>query len=295
MKHNRKVIYSAGFLFSVSTALMLYINSSFLSSFVNQKLMGLVFALASVFSIIGLLIAPSIFKKIGGYKFLLLVIALDALSILIFAFSKSAWVAIPAFVAGFALNILIVFSLDELLKIFSKGPTTGSTRGIYLAICHLALILAQLASGTVLGYFSFKEVYLMACGIMLVFFLFSSFTLKNIPDPKYDNLKALQYIKAFFKNRNLLRAYGINFLLQFFYAWMIIYTPIYLHAHLGFSWREIGIIFAIMLLPFIVIPFHVGKYGDKVGERKMLMLGFTIITLSTLSLFFITSTGASAV
>lgn len=287
MKHDRKIIYLAGFLFSISIALTLYINSSFLSSFVSKELMGLTFAFGSIISILALLVAPQIFRKIGGYKFLLLVIALDALSILLFAFSKNAWSAVPLFILGFAFNTLIVFSLDELLKIFSKDSATGRIRGIYLTVVHLAFIASQLALGTILEYFSFRIIYIIAFSVMMLFFLFSFFSLKNIPDPKYDNIRALQYIKEFFKNRNLSRAYGISFLLQFFYCWMIIYTPIYLYAHLGFAWKEIGIIFAIMLVPFIIIPVHLGKYADKIGERKILIFGFTVATLATLSLFFI--------
>lgn len=287
MKHSRKIIYLSGFLFSVPIALMIYINSSFLSSFVSKELMGLTFAFGSTVSILALLVAPPIFRKIGGYKFLLWVIVLDSLSILLFALSKNAWSAVIAFVLGFALNTLIVFSLDELLKIFSKDSAIGRTRGIYLAVCHLAFIGSQLASGTILGYFSFKEIYIIAFGVMLLFFAFSFFSLKNIPDPKYDNLKALQFVKKFFRNRNLFRAYALNFLLHFFYAWMVIYTPIYLYTHIGLSWKEIGIVFALMLLPFIIIPFHIGKYADKIGERKILMYGFTIATIATLSLFFV--------
>jgi len=75
--------------------------------------------------------------------------------------------------------------------------------------------------------------------------------------------------------------------LQFFYVWMVIYTPIYLYAHLGFSWKEISLIFTVMLLPFVLIQFPLGKYSDKIGEKKMLMFGFLIATLATLSLFFI--------
>lgn len=286
MNHNRKIIYFAGFFFSVPMALLIYINSSFLSSFISKELVGVVFALGSVFSILALLAAPSIFRRIGGYKFLLLVVAFDAISILVCALSENPWVIATAFIVGFALNTLVVFSLDELLKIFSKDSAIGRIRGIYLAVCHMAFVLSQVASGTVLGYFSFREIYFIAFGVMALFFIFSLKKLKNIPDPNYDNMRALQYLKEFFRNINLRRAYGINFLLQFFYCWMVIYTPIYLYNYIGFSWGEIGVIFAVMLLPFILIPFHIGKYGDRVGERKMLMLGFTIAGLSTLYLFF---------
>ncbi|MEK7069415.1 MAG: MFS transporter, partial [Patescibacteria group bacterium] len=149
-------------------------------------------------------------------------------------------------------------------------------------------IISQIASGTILGGFSFRMIYLVSFMIMTLFLFIIFLKLKNIPDPKYDKIQSLKYIKEFFKNKNLFRAYGLTFLLQFFYSWMVIYTPIYLSAHLGFEWKEIGIIFATMLLPFSIIPFNLGKYGDKIGERKILMFGFAIAAFSTLSLFFIT-------
>lgn len=287
MQHNRKTIYLAGFLFYLPIALMIYINSSFLSSFVSEKVVGLTYALGSIFSILALLVSPKIFRKIGGYKFLLMVIGLDALSILLFAFSKNRWSAVIVFIVGTALNTLIVFSLDELLKIFSKDSETGSIRGIYLSVYHLAFIGSQVAFATILGYFSFKSIYIIAFGVMLLFFLLSLFGLKKIPDPNYDKIKSLKYVSNFFKNKNLFRAYAINFLLQFFYCWMIIYTPIYLYVHLGFSWKEIGVIFAVMLLPFLIIPFQIGKYADRIGERRILMFGFIVTTIATVSLFFI--------
>jgi MFS family permease len=42
-----------------------------------------------------------------------------------------------------------------------------------------------------------------------------------------------------------------------------------------------------MLLPFVLIEAPLGRYADKIGERKMLMIGFFITSISTISLFFI--------
>ena len=287
MEQNRKIIYLVGFLFSFPIALASYINSSFISSFVGEKFVGLIYILGSLGSILALALAPKIFKKMGGYKFLLSIILLGAFSFLAISLTKNIWGVVLMFILGFSMNTLIVFSLDELLKIFSKNQAIGKIRGIYLIICNLAWILAQLLSGTILGGFSIRAIYLLSFSVMMLFFIMSFLNLKNIPDPDYDKINSFKYIKEFFKNKNLFRVYGLSFLLQLFYCWMVVYTPIYLHAHLGFSWKEIGLMFAIMLLPFSVIPFHLGKYADKIGERKILIFGFIVAALATLSFFFI--------
>ncbi|MFA5791457.1 MAG: MFS transporter [Candidatus Paceibacterota bacterium] len=289
MQYNKKIIYLAGFLFSLSIALMAYINSSFLSSFVDEKLVGIIYSLGSLFLILMLLIIPRIFRKMGGYKFIILITSLNILSILTFVLSKNSWFIILAFILSFTLNTIIIFSLDEFLEIFSKDSKTGRIRGIYLTITSLAWIFSQLilTFGKTKGSFSFENIYLIAFFIMILFFILSLLTFKNVTDPKYDKIKTIKFVGKFFKNKNLFRVYSINFLLQFFYSWMVIYTPIYLSVHIGFDWKQIGMIFSIMLLPFVIFPFQLGKYSDIIGERKMLMLGFTISSLATLSLFFI--------
>jgi MFS family permease len=282
-----KSIFLIGFLFSLQSALTAYINSTFLSSFTDEKSVGIVYALGAVISIVALFIAPEILRRMGGHKFLLLTTGLNILSIFLLTLAKSAFYAVPLFILYFTFSNVLVFSLDELLKIFSQNASTGRVRGIYLTVVNSAWVIAQVFSGRILGGSPFPSIYLIAFFIMVLFFLVSLFGLKNIQDPKYEKTQGLADIKEFFKNKNLARIYKINFLLQLFYVWMIIYTPIYLYSHLGFTWKEIGIIFAIMLLPFVLFQFPLGKYSDKIGEKKMLIFGFIIASFATLSLFFI--------
>lgn len=287
MNYSRKIIYLAGFLFSFATGLALYINSSFIATFIGEKSAGIVFTLASFSSIVAILGAPALFKKIGGYKFLAGAVFLDALTFLLLKFVANTLSMGLIFIVGITLNTLVVFSLDEFLKIFSDKKNVGKTRGIYLTLVSLALILAQVSHATILKNFSFQDTYLLASIMMGVFLILVLFALRNTRDPEYDAVHNLKYLKKFFGNKNLRRAYVAGFLVQFFYAWMVIYTPIYLSAHLGFSWQEIGTIFSIMLLPFLFVPFYAGKLSDKIGERRMLMFGFAVTALFTIFLFYI--------
>ena len=70
---------------------------------------------------------------------------------------------------------------------------------------------------------------------------------------------------------------------------MVIYTPIYLNKNMNFTWDKIGIIFTIMLLPFVLLQLPLGRLSDKIGEKKLLKLGFIIIIISTITLTFINS------
>ena len=288
MKNKLKIIFLIGFLFSFHSALVSYVNSTFLASFLGERNVGLVYTTASIAAILALLLVPKLLKRIGGYKFLLATALLSALSLLFIATNKNAFSVIFVFIFYSALNSLIIFILDEFLEIFSSNGIVGRERGLYLTIINSAWIIAQIFSGRILSNTSFSFLYLIGFSLMFALFIIAFIFLRKIPDPNYKKVPAWGSIKRFFQNKKLSSAYKMNFLLQFFYAWMIIYTPIYLSAHLNFSWTEIGTIFTIMLVPFVLIQFPLGKYSDKFGERKMLMLGFFIISLATTSLFFVT-------
>src|SRR3989344_1587429 len=146
-----KSIFLINFLLSLSVALTAYITSSFLSFFVGEKLVGLIYVLGSALSVVALLAAPKIFGRMGGQKFLLCISSISVFLLILLAFAQSTWVAVLAFTLYFAFNLLIVFSLDEILKIFSQNSEIGKIRGLYFAIGSSAWIVSQLMFFTVLG------------------------------------------------------------------------------------------------------------------------------------------------
>ena len=78
--------------------------------------------------------------------------------------------------------------------------------------------------------------------------------------------------------------------MRFFFALMVIYMPIYLNAHIGFSWSEIGVIFTIMLLPFVLFELPIGRLADaKLNEKGIMIIGFVITAVFTAVLAFISS------
>jgi hypothetical protein len=59
---------------------------------------------------------------------------------------------------------------------------------------------------------------------------------------------------------------------------MVIYTPLYLFKYVGFPWTDIGAIFTIMLIPFLILEFPLGRAADLFfSEKRMLIIGFIIL------------------
>ena len=73
-----------------------------------------------------------------------------------------------------------------------------------------------------------------------------------------------------------------NFIMRIFFSWMVIYMPIYLVSHIGFSWAEFGIMTFIVLIPFALFELPAGKIADRyLGEKELLALGFFIAAVFT--------------
>lgn len=284
MNYNRKIIYLASFLFSLSFALALYINSSFLEIYVGAKNVAFVYITASIVTITGLLQMPKLLTRVGNRRASLTLSLIIFVSLLLLSFGSSAYIILPAFIVFFAATNFLIMSLDIFIEDFSRATSIGKFRGFYLTVINSGLIVSQLISGRIIMKSSYEGIYLLSAFFMVLVSVIFILFLHNFKDPKYKKIPILRTLRIFRRNKNISKIYFINLILKFFYAWMVIYNPIYLHQYLGLSWGDIGFIFSIMLLPFVLLEFPLGKLSDKIGEKKMLSIGFLIIILATLSI-----------
>ena len=87
------------------------------------------------------------------------------------------------------------------------------------------------------------------------------------------------------------KIFSANFLLQFFYVWMVVYVPLYLVNNLGMSWSKIGGLIAVMLAAFVLFDYPLGIIADKKkATRSFLIGGFIIMAATVITIPFITTT-----
>lgn len=303
-------IYLLGFLFAFHVALPTYINSSFLNVYISEKLVGIIYIIASIFTILCFLLIPFVLKKFGNYKTALFLVIFEMIALLGLAFLNSALWLIVLFILNLIAIPLMYFLTDIFLENYSSNQATGKIRGIYLTSVNLAWAISPLVSGLILASNNYSKIYLVSFLFLIPVAIILLTSLSNFKDSKYQATHVWRTIKVIWRDKNLLNIVMANWLLFFFYSWMIIYTPLYLYKNIGFSWAQIGITFSIMLLPFVLFQFMLGRLADKQwGEKELLCLGFIIIALSTgfLSFFhsnniflwaailFITRIGASII
>jgi MFS family permease len=149
--------------------------------------------------------------------------------------------------------------------------------------------VGPLLSIQILEKFDFTGIFILS---LLTHFLIFSFLIIFIRETNHkfrEKETVTELVKKVFKRPNVRKVYYLSFALEFFYALMVIYTPLYL-LEKGFSWEQLGVAFTIMLVPFVLIQYPAGLFADKkTGEKELLFLAFFLMGTSTLMFYFIDS------
>ncbi|MFA7216369.1 MAG: MFS transporter [Candidatus Paceibacterota bacterium] len=284
------VIFICQIFLSFHYYLIIYINSSFLDQFFTETQISSLYIIGSVLSIFVLLNISKLLKKIGNYKTTLYGIALEMISILGLTLSSNPFLIALYFTITQIVNLTILFNLDIFLESLStKEEDTGSIRSIYLTVSNITLVIAPTIASFLIIQDTYWRVYATSFLFIIPLYIFIKRYFKDYKDTTEKHIKIRETIKEYLREKKLYNIFIIYFLLQFFYAFMVVYTPIYLR-NIGFAWSEIGIMFTIMLLPFVIFQIPVGNLADnKYGEKEFMTIGLIIIGLATMSMGFITT------
>jgi MFS family permease len=287
------LVYLVSIIFTFQTLITAYSASTYLEQFIDKGLVGLVFAAAALAAIVLNFIIPSVLQMIGNVKTLLLVMSILIISSLITGAAINPLLTILAFVVYNAIYPQIFFSIDIFIETLSgeSEASTGSRRGLVLAIMSVAAFLSPLAMGYIIGEENnLSAVYYVSAAVGLLFIAVIIAKFRQFLDPPYQIINIRDLITSSIKNKDISTVMIAQFLLQLFFTWAIIYVPLYLFDNLNFSWPEISQIIAAGLLAYIIFEYPIGIIADKkLGEKEMMAVGFMILALSSAAIFYLSS------
>lgn len=289
------VIYIASFLYAFHYTLPLYVASSFMGGFIDERTVGMAYALSSVLTTFFFLNTGRILRVVGNYTLTLTFIVLETVSLLLLAFLHSPlWLVLVFILNQTILNILYL-NLNIFLEAYSSDATTGATRGMFLTILNIAILIAPFIAGMMFSDGEFRSIYLASAAVIAPVFLLIFFGFRGHHDPDYKHLPLWAALRQIAQSKDIQGVFAASFFLNLFYAWMIIYTPLYLYKTLGIPLSQIvGIITPIALIPFVVFQAAMGRIADRsLGEKEMLVGGFLVMAASTAVLAFVSSTSVA--
>lgn len=277
-------IYLLSFLFSLHIALSAYVNSTFLTSIIPEKYVGLLFTIAAAVALLLLSKSSSILEYFGDRRLIIRLLIINMIALVGLIVSVNPYIIALSFILFSATNTLVFLCIDIFIQHFSESKSTGKIRGLYLTVINLAWMISPLIT----SYLITKEggyviIYILSFIAMVVMTIGLLFSVKTFKDSAYKKTPFIDTYRFLMTNKHMFAITMINFTLQFFYAWMVVYMPIYLFKHLGFNWEQIGVMFAFMLSAFVIFAFPIGILIDKFGVKKttLLNIGFFFIVIST--------------
>ncbi len=276
-------ILLASFFFSFHLALVSYLNSSMLGTFFTPKGIGIVFALSSLLSLFYIARAARLIERWGAVRYTAALLGLSAALLLILGFAQHAAVAALAFIPYFAINTLVFYGFDVFLEHFSSPETTGNTRGVFLTCNNIAWVCAPALVGFLEVKYGFGVIYFFAAFATLASLATVFVGERRYQDPKYAHVSLQRIWRVLRTKGNMRGSIVVAGLLQLFYVWMVIYSPLYLTRTLGLSWETVGIILSVMLIPFILFQYPAGRIADKFSsERTLIAIGLLIMGVATM-------------
>lgn len=293
-RNNRSllILYALGFVLAVSTALPAYIQSNFLEGFVTLPTVSLFVILSNFLTAVAIIFFPDWVRRLtNGFltKVVLIAFFVSALWLSMAASTLNALLALILFSVA---SNLIWINMDFLVEGFTRNATTGRTRTIYFTAINAGWTIAPISASYLVAYGGYTLTFLISGFCLIPFFLIFLWQEKKLRDrTQYSREKTESVAAKVWRNKNLRGIFSIAFLLQLFYASAVVYIPVYLHQNLGIDWQSLGVMFSIMLLPFLLFEIPAGIMADKYfGEKGFLLIGFTVLTLSLFS-FYCVNTG----
>ncbi len=291
--------YVLSIIFNFHGLLVAYSNSSYMEGFTSPEVVGLLYTISSALAVFAFLFFTRILHRFGNVRLTLWLALIQTLALIALGFAFGAATTIVAFVIFMIINPLLYLNIDIFSEtlIGSNETGTGSARGLSLALMSLAAALAPFSLALIVGSDDSRLnlVYFVSAAIFSTFIALIVIHFRTFKDPIYERMDVLKTMSGFWRHRNLRNVFLAHFMLQFFFAWTVIYMPLYLATEVGLGWDVIGSIIGVGLLAYAVFEYPIGLLADRhYGEKEMMALGFVILAVTASWISFMAGASIAA-
>lgn len=290
--HPRLTLSISNFFAAGHYFLVLYILTPYLALFLPDEQVGLVIAGGSGLALVSFFFMASLVRQFGARKLALLFGFIQASALAVLALSPGPAIAITLVILTSALPFLIAYQFDLLLEATMQNEgDTGKVRALFLTATNLALIAAPLITGALLADGdAYPRLFLLA-SVAITPFL-TLFLLEKLPTSEPPSMRKIrETCLCIWADPDLRATLVASLVLRFFYGLAPFYVSLYLHTELGFAWGDLGWVFAVMLLPFVLVMYPAGYIADNwLGDKELMIAGFIITGVAFAAVGLISAT-----
>lgn len=277
------------FLMGFSQAVLIYVMSSYFKLATGTESVGIFYGFSYAIFLLILLNLHKLVRLFGKSNVFYFSVLANIITLTLLIFTNPSLSGVLLLMLYIIMGHIEWVALDVIVESFSTDKKSGRIRGLHLTILNAGVLFGPFVSVYVLDKIGFGGIFVFALIFNCFVFVFGLLGFRSVNHKFEQKLKVLDVIKKVIAKKDILRIYYVSFVLEFFYALMTIYTPIYLRD-LGYSWENIGLIFTIMLVPFVLLQYPMGILADKrTGEKEFLLSAILIMAASTIAIYFIGS------
>jgi len=279
------MVYAVSIVFTFFSLFTAFSSSTYLERFISPSHVGIIYSGGALLSIVLFILIPLLLRIFGNVRVTIALMTLCVVALFFVGLAPSVPVLLVAFVTFSALAPILYLNIDIFSEtlIGSNEGDTGSIRGLALTLMSVAALAAPYSMGLLVGDTdNLAPVYFITMGVGCLFIVLIIGAFRQFFDPNYQTIRLRQLLLTVYRNRNVRVVLYAHFLLQLFFAWIVIYFPLYLATEVGLSWRNISEIVAFGLLAYIIFEYPIGIIADKfIGEKEMMAAGLVILGISS--------------
>jgi len=161
-------------------------------------------------------------------------------------------------------------------------------RGVYLTILNAGILIGPLIASQFIEQ-GFTLLFVFSALIILVAGYYVVRYLSHLDKWTYSTPNVFYALHQLRRSPDTARIIYAQFLLELFYSVVVIFVPLFLIQNSIVTLPVyLGVVLPIALLPFILLPYPLGRLADlRFGEKEMLITGFILMALGLLLIAFI--------
>ena len=240
------------FLIGFSQAVLTYVMSSYFKLATGTESVGIFYGVSYVVYLMILFNLHKLVRLAGKSNVFYFSLLANIIISLFLTFSGPSIVGILLLMLYIVVSHVVWVALDVIIESFSVDRMSGRIRGLHLTIFNAGFLFGPFISTYILDRIGFQGIFVFALIFNCLIFIFGLIGFRNINHKFERKLKIMGVLRRVATKKDILRIYYVSFVLEFFYALMTIYTPIYLRD-LCFSLVCNVLIFIAILLPFVIL------------------------------------------
>lgn len=292
--HKIKVLNILTLFLGFSESLCAYIMSSYFKEVIGSDNVSIFYLLAYLFILLSLVNLHKLIKRIGKtYTYFIFLVG-QILVLMSLIFLPINMIGALFLVFGMAFSNLKLVLQDSILESFSEDNISGRIRGFNLTMMNIGFLFGPYVSMSVLDSQGFKGIFMIQAAIYIIMLFIAMINLHR-SNKRFTAIETTsEVLKKMWSRKDLLAVYYVAFVLDFFYAIMVPYMPLYLLER-GYSLADLSKMFTVMLVPFVIMEYPLGLIVDRNSNEKKLIIGsLALMGLSTSAILFFDNPGFAA-